>query len=194
MAEVLCSTWEGGGRVGPSFVGTWEHWERWEGRSLWRMPGNGGGSAPAMLAPSRGWEAARLHLYSEYRYIPERGGGPSPRRWCHLHLIHRSVLASDNQIAEEKESLSPRISHWADCLYLEWGLGDSGRAGGGQRWRRGRIPQLRRLDSPTSVLSWSTSLPFLPMGNRMTEGISPPCHHPQGPAQPGVKIQKRVVL
>lgn len=140
--------------MGPSFVGTWEHWERWEGRSPWRMPGNGGAQ------PRLRWQRAGGGRQPGSICIPsidtsrrEEGGGPSPRRWCHLHLIHRSVLASDKQIAEEKESLSSRISHWADCLYLEWGLGDSGRAGGGQRWRRGRIPQRRRLRSPSSVLS-----------------------------------------
>lgn len=68
----------------------------------------GGGSAPA------GWAGGELGVGcsqapSVFRSIEtaRRGGGPSPRRWCHLHLIRRSALASDKQIAEEKESLSP---------------------------------------------------------------------------------------
>lgn len=119
-----------------------------------KMPGNRV-SAPDLRW---GWEEARLHLYSGVLIHPREGGDDdtqSPRRWCHLHLIHCSVFTSDKQIAEEKESLSPSIPHWADCLDFSWGLGDSGRAGGGQRWRGwGELhPTCRRLVFSSSALS-----------------------------------------
>lgn len=158
MAEVLCSTWGrvegGGGAWGRALSAHGSTGSAGKDAALGGCPAMGGlspgcvGSEPG-VGGSQAPSVFRVSIHPGER----RGGGPSPRRWCHLHLIHRSVLASDKQIAEEKESLSPRISHWADCLYLEWGLGDSGRAGGGQRWRRGRIPQRRRLRSPSSVLS-----------------------------------------
>lgn len=94
----------------------------------------GGSQAPSVfrsIGTSRGWGD---------------GDGLSPRRWCHLHLIHCSVLTSDKQTAEEKGSLSPRIPHRALLLVgtgRQWqrrggGVGSDG--GGGSC-----IPQHRRL-------------------------------------------------
>lgn len=69
-----------------------------------------GGCSAIGVQPRLGWAGGQAGLGvggsqdpSVFRSIDtsRSRGGPSPRRWCHLHLIRCSALASDKRIAEE---------------------------------------------------------------------------------------------
>lgn len=187
---------------GPRFA----HWEGWERCFLlgqpphppegaWRL-GFSPGSGRVAVGVGGSQDPSVFRSIDTFR----SRGGLSPRRWCHLHLIRCSAFASDKQIAEEKESLSPRIPHWADCLYFQRG------------WETVAEPREGRDDGELTTRCWRWVFPtfispfsaaceagvehnsvfLLSLGNGGTEGISVPLHHPRGPAQPGSKAPETI--